>query len=98
VNRREYRLDIQRLTRHSRKCITEENSTSNSSIDFKDECFSIENDVYHRCNKRLRLRSRIIKIFVSTFFEISNEFSLFLRQSVHQIADHRETQNETRRS
>jgi hypothetical protein len=96
VNRRKYRLDIQRLTRHQKKRTAEENSISNYFVDFKDKSLSIKNDVYHRCNKRFRLRSRIIEIFVSTFLEISNELSLLSRQNVHQIADHRENQNETR--
>jgi hypothetical protein len=98
VNQREYRLDIQRLTRYQKKRTAEENSTSNYSVDFKDESLSIENDAYHRCNKRFRLRNRITETFVSTFLEISNESSLLSRQSVHQIADYRETQNETRES
>jgi hypothetical protein len=98
VNRKKYRLDIQRLTRHSRKRTAEENSTSHYSVDFKNEFFSIESDAYHRCNRRLHLRNRIIETLVSTFLEIFNESSLFSRQSVHQIADHREIQNETRES
>jgi hypothetical protein len=90
VNRRKYRLDTQRLTRHSRKRTAEENLISNYSVDFKDKFLSIENDAYHRCNKRLRLRSHIIKTFVSTFLEIFNELSFLSRQNVYQIADHRE--------
>jgi hypothetical protein len=83
VNRKEYRLDIQRLTRSQRKRTTEENLISNYSVDVKDESFSIKNDAYHRCNKRLRLRNCITETFVSTFLEIFNEFSLFSRQNVH---------------
>jgi hypothetical protein len=98
MNRNEYRFDIQRLTRHQRKRIAEENLTSNYSIDVKDEFLSIENDAYHCYNKRLRLRSRIIETFVSTFLKIFNESFLFSRQSVYQIANHQETQNETRES
>jgi hypothetical protein len=64
VNRREYRLDIQRLTRHQRKRTVEENSTSNYLVDVKNEFLSIENDAYNRCNRRLCLRSRIIKTSV----------------------------------
>jgi hypothetical protein len=91
VNRRKYQLDIQRLTRHQKKRTAEENLISNYSVDFKDELLSIKNDAYHRCNRRLRLRSRITKTSVSTFLEISNESSLFFRQDIHLIANHRET-------
>jgi hypothetical protein len=91
VNRRRYRLDIQRLTRYQRKRTAEENLISNYFVDFKNEYFSIENDVYHRCNKRLRLRSRITETSILTFLEIFNEFFLLSRQSIRQIADHRET-------
>jgi hypothetical protein len=83
MNRKKYRLNIQRLTRHSRKRIAKENLTLNYSVDFKDEFLSIKNDVYHRCNKRFRLRNRITETFVSTFFEIFYDFSLFSRQNVH---------------
>jgi hypothetical protein len=79
VNRKEYRLDIQRLTRHLRKHTAEENLTSNYSVDFKDVSLSIESDAYHRCNKRLYLCSRITETFVSTFLEIFNELSLLSR-------------------
>jgi hypothetical protein len=67
VNRKKYRLDIQRLTRHQRKRIIKENLTLNYFVNFKDEFLSIESDIYHRCNKRLRLRSRIIKILFRLF-------------------------------